>query len=199
MSRGSVKTERLELGIGGAHVLMGAHIGYWYRTREEKFEALIGYFEAGIKAGQLCMNILPADDVEGFVEAANGRLGEALREGRLRMATSEEFFFKGSKFHPNKLIRSYPEIVSRAVSEGFSSIRGAGELPLIERRKLSMESFFEYEARVTPDFFERYPAVGLCLFDMERFGLEWTLGILRTHPLMLSHGSLFENPSYRPA
>lgn len=185
-----------ELGIGQGVLPAGAHVGYWYRTPAEKIQTLLDYFAAGLKAGQLCLCVLPGDDVEAFLEAAEPKLGEALKAGRLRMAPAEEFFFKNRRFHPNRLIKTYPDLVRRASADGFHSIRAAGEMPWRLLAQLSMPSFFEYEERVNSDFFGRYSAIGLCMFDMERYGVEWTLGILRTHPQMLSHGSLFDNPSY---
>lgn len=188
-------TRSLPLGLGDVDVPLGTHIAGWYRTPSEKFSTLAAYFEAGLKARQLCLCLLPGEDVEPF-KASSPAFEEALASGQLQVGDSEQFYFKNKKFHPMKLIGSFPEIVKGGKEQGYPSVRAAGEIDWRLMVHLSMPSFFQYEERVNSDFFDCYPAIGLCLFDMERYGTEWTLGILRTHPMMVAKGSAFQNPSY---
>jgi hypothetical protein len=189
----------LELGAGKGWVPIGAHIGFWYRSPEEKVEALLDYFFAGLKSGQLCVYICPEADMGAFLEGGARRLGEPFKDVRMRVLSAEEFYLKTSPSSPHALFSKYPEMVRQAQAAGFPSVRAAGEFPRQNLPMLSTARFFEFEERLNRDFFELFPVVGMCLFNMESFGSEWTLGLMRTHPMLLSHGSVFENPSYRRA
>lgn len=189
-------TKTVPLGVGDSQVPLGTHIACWYRTPEEKFSTLRDYLKAGIQEGQLCMCLIPAEEVEEFTASLSPGMAVAAKGGRLQIGASDDFYFKNKKFHPNKLIGSYPDLVRNAKQNGFHSIRAAGEIPWRILAQMSMPTFFAYEERLNADFFDLFPVIGLCLFDMTRFGTEWTLGILRTHPVMLASGRSFQNPSY---
>lgn len=191
-----MERKTLPIGLGDERVPLGAHIAYWYRTPEEKFETLGAYLTAGVQEGQLCMCGLPEEEVEAFKATLKPGMAVAAEQGRLQIYASDDFYFKNKRFHPDRLIASYPELVRKAKADGFPSIRAAGEIPWRMLAQLSMPNFFHYEERINADFFDLFPVIGLCLFDMNRFGTEWTLGILRTHPVMLAGGRSFQNPSY---
>ncbi len=52
-----------------------------------------------------------------------------------------------------------------------------------------------YEAELNR-FLPRYPQVVLCLYDVERFGGELVVDMLKTHPKVLLNGMLLDNPYY---
>lgn len=191
-----MKTEALELGIGESKVSLGAHIAFWYRGLDERRETLKSYLSAGLKARQLCLAVLPEAGIDEFKASARGAMADGLADGSLRVFPAEEWYFKNKRFHPHRLIASYPDVIRQAEVDGYKSVRAAGEMPWRLLVHVSMPALFEYEERLNADFFECYPAIGLCLFDMERFGTEWTLGILRTHPMMVANNTAFQNPSY---
>ena len=191
----SLRPKLLPLGIGDVSVPLGAHVANWYRERDEKFSTLAAYFAAGVDAGQFCVGALPEEDIDDFRAHAAG-LKEGLANGQVQILPAETFYFKNKRFRPVQLVKSFPRIIESAAENGFKSVRAAGEIPWRLMVHLSIPGFFEYEERVNADFFDCYPVIGMCLFDMERYGTEWTLGILRTHPMMLAKGVAFENPSY---
>lgn len=186
-----------ELGIGDGKAPLGSHIGFWYRSVEEKTEALLDYFFAGIKSKQFCLYACPDAERDAFLAAGARRLGEPLSDVRLQVVSAEEFYFDGGGFSPDRLSASLPEIVRQAQSAGFASVRAAGELPARLRGRVQAQSFMEYEERISREFFSRMPALGLCLFSMDGISHDWMLGLLRTHPYMLSKSGLFDNPAYR--
>lgn len=186
-----------DLGIGDGKAQLGSHIGYWYRTLEEKTEALLDYFFAGIRSRQFCLYVCPDDERAAFLAAGARRLGEPLSDVRLQVVSAEEFYFDGGGFKTSRLAATLPELVRQAQAAGFHSVRAAGELPARQRARVGCKEFMEYEERVLRGFLSRAPAIGMCLFSMDGMAHDWTLGLLRTHPLMLSKGGLCDNPAYR--
>jgi hypothetical protein len=59
----------------------------------------------------------------------------------------------------------------------------------------SSADFFVYESAVNK-IVEDKPAIFMCMYDLERFGVSMLVDVLKTHPKVLLDRMVLENPHY---
>ena len=57
------------------------------------------------------------------------------------------------------------------------------------------DDFFVYEAALN-DIVDRKPAVFMCMYDLQRFGLDMLVAVLKTHPVVLLDQTVLDNPHF---
>jgi len=57
------------------------------------------------------------------------------------------------------------------------------------------DDLFHYESAVNHAF-EQMPAILMCLYDLQKFGAEMLVEVLRTHPTVLLDRTVIDNPHY---
>jgi DNA-binding CsgD family transcriptional regulator len=57
------------------------------------------------------------------------------------------------------------------------------------------DDFFVYEAALN-DVVDRKPAIFMCMYDLQRFGLDMLVGVLKTHPVVLLDRTVLDNPHF---
>jgi len=58
-----------------------------------------------------------------------------------------------------------------------------------------VDDFFVYEAALN-DVVDQKPAVFMCLYDLQRFGLDMLVAVLKTHPVVLLDRTVLDNPHF---
>jgi anti-anti-sigma factor len=109
-------------------------------------------------------------------------VAQTLKESQLALATSAESYLATGAFDPDTCIAQWKEIAKRAVADGYSGLRVAGDMGWVARGVAGCERIVEYEWRLQDEVFAAAPVAGMCEFDMRRFppsALEW---IHNVHP-----------------
>jgi hypothetical protein len=57
------------------------------------------------------------------------------------------------------------------------------------------DDFFVYEAALN-DVVDRKPAIFMCMYDLQRFGLDMLVGVLKTHPVVLLDRTVLDIPHF---
>jgi hypothetical protein len=101
-------------------------------------------------------------------------------------------------FSTQEMLDYWDDAVSAALGDGgFPFARSAGETTWTLKELPGLFEFMTYEARLN-GFLPRYPQVILCLYDLDHFGGEVLVDILKTHPKVLMGGTVLENLYYVP-
>jgi sugar diacid utilization regulator len=99
-------------------------------------------------------------------------------------------------FSTKHMLEFWDESVVAALADGRCSlVRAAGEMTWALRDLPGSEELFGYESELNR-FLPRYPQVFLCLYDLDRFGGEMLVDVLKTHPKVLVGGRVVDNPYY---
>jgi len=185
-------------GIPGLSLLPGDHVCAFYRGGSERDEMLLPYLAEGLRAGEKCICVVDASDPGAVLTSLGGEVdvGCHLAEHRLEMFTSEEAYLRKGRFAPASILEFWDGAIAAALGpEEFTFVRVVGEMSWALRGLPGSEELFAYEADLNR-FALRYPQVLLCLYDLERFGGEILVDVLKTHPKILVDGFVIENPYY---
>jgi hypothetical protein len=83
--------------------------------------------------------------------------------------------------------------LSATVEEGFGFTRAVGEMTWALKDMPGVEELVRYESELNR-FLPLYEQVILCLYDLDHFGGELLVEILKTHPLVLMGSTVLDNP-----
>lgn len=182
--------ETPKLDLGDLSLGAGDHVCAFYRGGEERDALLMPYLNEGLMAGDKCIYVSDSRP------PASLRADLHADDARLDVLSSEEGYLAGGSFSATRMVQSLHERVSAILrDETFTFVRLAGDMSWAVRDVPGVEQLLTYETELK-GFYDRYPAVGICLYDLERFRGDVIVDVLKTHPKVLIGRMLFENPYY---
>jgi hypothetical protein len=168
----------------------------FYRGPGDRDRLLAPYLDAGLTAGDKCICVVDsavtARQLESLPRAGGG---PARPDGQLNVHLPESTYLAGGEFTVGDMLTFWTESMVKAETDGYSFCRLAGEMTWALRDVPGVEHLIHYESelnRVTSSC----PVIVLCLYDLDRFSGEVVVNIVKTHPQVLIHGILVENPYY---
>ena len=168
----------------------------FYRGDSDRDPLLTGYLRAGLAAGDKCVCIVDSAETAKRLEALPGACAEpGPFDGQLDVHLPESTYLAGGEFTASDMLTFWAEKIAKAEIEGYSFCRLVGGMTWALRDAPGVEHLVGYESelnRVTSS----NPVVVLCLYDLDRFSGEIVVNIVKTHPQVLVHGILVENPYY---
>lgn len=185
----------VDFGIPGLQVAPGDHVCAFYHGRAERDDVLLPFLRAGLTAGDKCICVLDASDLDAVV----GDVGEGrtLGDRQLDVLPAERVYLRTGAFVPDLMLDFWDETVSSALgAEGFSFVRAVGDTTWALRDAPGVvDQLIVYESRLNR-FLPLYPQVILCLYDITRFSGQLIVDVVKTHPKLLVQGAIIENPDY---
>jgi hypothetical protein len=194
MMREGHMTDSIALGVNGLSIPPGTHICAFFRGIPERDEILVPFLMEGLSAGDKCTCIID-DGVEGVRTALGVAQGSA-GAGQLDIGPSKDAYLRRGTFSTQDMLDFWEESVGAALGEqGFPFARSAGETTWTLRELPDLHDFMTYEAELNR-FLPRYPQVIMCLYDLDQFGGQILVDILKTHPKVLMGSTVLENLYY---
>lgn len=184
------------LGVPGLDVQVGDHVCAFYRG-PERDEVLIPFLQAGLQSGDKCVCVVDGAEPAGLLEALEQPLGgECLDRRQLEFFSADATYLADGRFIPTRMMQFWDDSARSALGdEGYGFVRAVGEMTWALRDAPGVDQLVAYESQLN-QFLPRYPQVILCLYDLERFGGDIILDMLKTHPKVLLSGMVLDNPYY---
>jgi KaiC/GvpD/RAD55 family RecA-like ATPase len=176
------------------------HVCLIYETQEEQLAAVVPYIKVGLERGEKCIYILDDNTRDWIVEALRSGgidVDPALNSGALTPLNKQETYLKHGIFDPDQTIEHFREATSRAKQEGYSALRVTGEMTWVLGGELGADRLMEYVSDLNY-FFSDNEVIALCQYNRRRFGPEEIMGVIYTHPMLISGGVLCRNYYYVP-
>ena len=188
----------LSLGVPGVGAVgPGTHFCALYSGPAER-DGLLSLLEEGLRHGDkcLCLN----DDVEPALvrDLAVGQPGpdDTRRPAQLDVARASDTDLRsgvGSVEDTSFL----PESADAATGDDFDLLQAADEMSRVLPGPPGWEALFLHESAPN-DAVEQMPAILMCLYDLQKFGADMLVEVLRTHPTVLLDHTVVDNPLYLP-
>jgi hypothetical protein len=190
-------TDSVALGFNGLSIPPGTHICAFFRGVSERDEIMVPFLREGLRAGNKCMCIID-DGAEGVSAALGADAGFAAdaEAHRIDIRSSKETYLRRGRFSTQEMLDFWDDSVGAALNEdGYPFVRSTGETTWTLKELPGLYDFMTYEAELNR-FLPRYPQVILCLYDLDHFGGQILVDILKTHPKVLMGGTVLENLHY---
>jgi DNA-binding CsgD family transcriptional regulator len=187
------------MGIPGVgEIRPGTHICALYSGPAERDSLLFPFLREGILKGDTCLCLI--DDAEpgsvrDGVEWQQDGGGRAQDLEQLNIDRVSEVYLQSGLFSVQSMMSFLSECLSMAAESEFPLLRAAGEMSWVLPQPEGAGDFFVYESAVDK-IVEDKPAVFMCMYDLDRFGVSMLVDVLTTHPKVLLGGMVLDNPHY---
>ncbi|GAA3395678.1 hypothetical protein GCM10020369_69630 [Cryptosporangium minutisporangium] len=183
--------------LAGAPLHSGDHLCVFYRGREERDRVLLPFLMEGLRSGHAVLVL--------------GRVGErtTLRTtlgdwSHLEIVEPENGHLRDGRYAPAELLLMLDEWADRnlqangsppSAPSSFGRIAADMSWAQALMSPVLVDQLVGEEVEVT-QWLCRYPQVALCLYDLELFGGDLIIPMVRAHPKVWMAGTLIENPYY---
>ncbi|MGC8816672.1 MAG: MEDS domain-containing protein, partial [Candidatus Hadarchaeum sp.] len=176
----------------------GEHLACVYRGKRERDAAVVSFLLAGLENNEKCLLVMDESTREDIVQAfqrAGAAVEKYLKSGQLELLRVEDTYLKDGYFDPDRTVAMIGQAVEAAIREGYRGLRGAAEASWSLRKLPGSERQLEYEAKINR-LLPQSQVTALCLYDERKFSPKVLLDVIYTHPKIILHNTVCENPSY---
>jgi len=179
------------------------HVCAFFSSREEEYDTLLPFVRDGLERGERAYHVLPSQYREEHLEllrSAGIDVAAAQRRRQLEVVTPQETYLRGGRFNKDAMLILIQEALKTGPALGFPLTRliAHAETVLWHREDWSsINEWIEYEARLN-DVLPRYDDPVICTYDTNLVDGSILVDILRTHPVVIIGGLLYENPFFVP-
>jgi DNA-binding CsgD family transcriptional regulator len=188
----------VSMGIRGLDQIgPGTHICALYSGPAERDSLLVPFLREGLREGDRCLCVI--DDAEPELvrdqveEKQNAHRNQ--RSDQLDVDRASDVYLHSGRFSVEQMISFLAGSLSRAADSDSPLLRAAGEMSWVLPQPEGTHDFFVYEAAINK-IIKNKPAVFMCMYDLQRFGVQMLLDVLKTHPKVLLDGMVLDNPRY---
>lgn len=182
--------------IGGLPVAPGDHICAFYRGTAERDSLILPFLREGVRAGHKCICITSPTDHARI--ASTVLAGPGPVPGRLQLEDFDTTYLRSGSFLGEEMLAYWQEWAEQTFDrEGWEFARGVTDMSWAESivAEPAFNDFLSYELRATR-LARSYPQVALCLYDLDRFGGNVIIPVMKVHPKVLFGGILVDNPYF---
>jgi hypothetical protein len=196
MSRGEPPERALDVAaIGGLPLVSHDHLCVLYRGRAERDALLIPFLSEGIEAGHTCLAIMPEDQHDGLRAALAGGVEVPLLQlagpgdtylltGELQRDPMLEFCAAWSR----EQFDEHDCVFARAIADMSWALDPAPPVSELVRFELGVTRWTR-----------AFEQVSVCMYDLDRFGGDVVVPVIRAHPRVWLSGLVIENPYHLDA
>ena len=159
---------------------------------------IVPFLKAGLVQGEHCAYIADEQTVEEVAQSLRAAEVDVLREqkrGALLLLTKRETYLRSGTFDPQNMIAYWRQAHEQALADGFSGIRGTGEMTWALGSEDGYDRLIEYEALLN-SFFPGSRSLAICQYNYRRFSAAVVRGVVRTHPKCMLDGRVNDNLYY---
>jgi DNA-binding CsgD family transcriptional regulator len=181
------------MGIAGVgEIRPGMHLCAIYSGPDQRDRLLVPFMQEGLRHGDQCVCLIDGLEPVSMRQRTYGAAGrgDTPRSGHLGVYPASHAYLRAGKLAVEQMttfLETHP-----ASSTGAPLLRAAGEMSWGPREP-GAEELSVHESAVTQVLAE-VPALFLCLYDVQRFGVEMLVNVLRIHSQVLLDGTVLHNP-----
>jgi len=195
-------TIRRQIRLAGSPLGEQGHVCALFNSREDEYRISLPFIKDGFECGDRAFHLVGSERREDHLQRL--RAGgidtiQAQKTGQFAMLDWEETYFGGGYFDPDRWLALLEEVLESGPRLGFRLSRVVAHMEWALEDRVGIDRLIEYEARVNY-LWPRYSKslVGICTYDLTRFGGSVIIDVLRTHPWVIVGGVLQQNPFYVP-
>src|SRR6266478_3091255 len=176
------------------------HVCAFFSSREEEYDTLLPFVRDGLERGERAYHVLPSQYREEHLEqlrSAGIDVTAALGRRQLEVATPQETYLRGGRFNKDAMLAFTQEVLKSGATLGFPLTRLIAHAERVLEDWSSINEWIEYETRLN-DVLPRYDDPVICTYDANLLNGAIAVDILRTHPVAIVGGLLWENPFFVP-
>jgi len=178
-------------------VPLSTHLCALYSGPAERDATLFPYIEEGLRAGDDCLCLIDGLEVGSVLDRLLARVdAEGVKRLELCVERATDAYLEAGEFSADEMEAFLEENVAAIAGDPSRRLRATGEMSWVLRNPPGADEFFAYESAVNR-VAGGGPSIFLCLYDLDQFGADMMLDVLRTHPQVVLDGAVRDNPHYQ--
>jgi MEDS: MEthanogen/methylotroph, DcmR Sensory domain len=176
------------------------HVCAFFSSRQQEYDTLLPFVRDGLELGERAYHVLPSQYREEHLEQLRGAgidVAAAQRRRQLEVATPQETYLRGGRFDKDAMLVLIQEALETGPTLGFPLTRLIAHAEGVLQDWSNINGWIEYETRLN-DVLPRYDDPVICTYDANLLNGSIAVDILRTHPMAVIGGLLYENPFFVP-
>ncbi len=173
------------------------HVCAFVNSQDEMYQVLDPFVSEGIERGEKVMYFVDSTERGNLVRHLR-RIGldmpALLEQRQCEVQTWSETYLRGGHFDQNAMLGLLDDVLIGPPSPRIRLVADMGWA--VEQQGVN-DLLIEFEARAN-FVHARHGHVVICVYDIAKFGGDFVIDILRTHPMALIGGVLQVNPYFVP-
>jgi len=170
---------------------VGEHGCGFYSSEEDRRYQLGPYLRDGLEGNEKVLHFLRAPSPEkvlGDFRAAGLNAPEYLQSGQLEIVPVGKLLGASGAFDPSKITERILQAADRALEDGYSRLRIAGEMTWALGSQVDFAALIEYEKTLTA-LAIRGKCTCLCQYNVYRFDAASLHQVRKIHPYVFAKGT----------
>jgi len=176
------------------------HACVLYHTEEEEYRILRSFIGDGFPRGDKAFHIVDGTHRPAHLERLREigvDVAAAQQTGQLEVRGWEDAHLRPGWFDQHAMLALVDEVLADAKRRGFPFTRWVADMGWALGGHRGAEDLVEYCGRLN-DVVPRHQATIVCTYDLTRFDASSVIDVLRSHPVAVIGGMVYENPFYLP-
>ena len=195
-----MNTTAAPIQLAGSTLGRYRHVCAFFSSPQEEYATLLPFVRDGIENGERAYHVLPGQYREEHLHqlrSAGIDVNAVQRSRQLEVATPEETYLRGGGFNKEAMLVTIQEALKAGPTLGFPLTRLIAHAETVLQDWSKANEWVEYEIRLN-DVLPRFNDAVICTFDANLLDGTLLVDILRTHPVAIIGGRLYENPFFSP-
>ena len=176
------------------------HVCAFFNSPQEEYATLLPFVRDGLERGERAYHVLPARYRQEHLDqlrSAGIDVRAAQQRRQLEVATPEEVYLRNGRFSKEAMLEVIQEALKARPTLGFPLTRLIAHAEAVLQDGSVANEWIEYETRLN-DVLPHYHDPVICTYDANLLNGAIAVDILRTHPVVIIGGRLYENPFFVP-
>ena len=176
------------------------HVCAFFNSPQEEYATLLPFVRDGLERGERAYHVLPARYRQEHLDqlrSAGIDVRAAQQRRQLEVATPEEVYLRNGRFDKEAMLEVIQEALKAGPTLGFPLTRLIAHAEAVLQDGSVANEWIEYETRLN-DVLPHYHDPVICTYDANLLNGAIAVDILRTHPVVIIGGRLYENPFFVP-
>jgi len=184
--------------FAGSELCGYRHVCAFFNSPQEEYATLLPFVRDGLERGERAYHVLPAHYRQEHLDqllSAGIDVRAAQQRRQLEVATPEEVYLRNGRFNKEAMLEVTQEVLKAGPRLGFPLTRLIVETVLQDWSVAN--EWIEYETLLN-EVLPHYHDPVICCYDANLLNGAIAVDLLRTHPVVIIGGRLYENPFFVP-
>jgi hypothetical protein len=195
-----MNTAAAPIPLAGSTLGRYRHVCAFFSSPQEEYATLLPFVRDGIERGERAFHCLPRQYREEHLQqlrSAGIDVNALERSHQLEVASPDQTYLRGGAFSQEAMLATMQEAIKAGQTLGFPLTRFIAHAETVLQDRSKTDEWLEYEIRLN-DVLPRFNDVAICTYDANLLDGTLLVDILRTHPVVIIGGRLYENPFFSP-
>lgn len=185
--------------FAGSELTTARHVCAFFSSEEEEYRVLLPFIKGGFDCGDKAVHVVNPGARDGHLarlSSAGIDTAGAAQAGQLQVIINDDMYLVDGRFDADRMLDTFEQAAS-GHDPAFPLSRIVCRMDWATQDRSYIEDLIEFESRVN-DVWVRHDDAVICTYNLEKFGGDTVIEMIRTHPMIIVGGILHENPFFVP-